>query len=184
MSRIATLCAALSLLPSPVVAQAFTFVMPGDLIRAARVGAEGLPNWVLGRVVATTPTHLLVGGTRSGRSTVELSWTWITRLQVNRGRRGKPITGMAVGLLTGIPVGATAGWIRDTRINDLTTRQSVQRGLRIGAVSGLVLGGIIGTLVRVERWEDISHRLPQIRADVGRTGGLFVSAVLAVRREP
>ncbi len=108
----------------------------------------------------------------------------MTRLQVSRGRKGKPITGMAVGLLTGIPVGATAGWIRDTRVNDLTTRQSVQRGLRIGAVTGLVLGGIIGTLVRVERWEDISHRLPQIRADVGGTGGLFVSAAFVARREP
>ena len=108
----------------------------------------------------------------------------MTRLHVSRGRKGKPITGMVVGLLTGIPVGATAGWIRDTRVNNLTTRQSVQRGLRIGAVSGLVLGGIIGTLVRVERWEDISHRLPQIRADVSGSGRLFVSAALAVRREP
>ena len=108
----------------------------------------------------------------------------MTRLHVSRGRKSKPVAGMVVGLLTGVPVGATAGWIRDTRVNDFTTRQSVQRGLRIGAVSGLVLGGIIGTLVRVERWEDISHRLPQIRADVDGMGRLFVSVALVVSREP
>ena len=101
----------------------------------------------------------------SPESTFELPWAWMTRLHVSRGTKAKPVTGMVVGFLAGIPIGATAGWVRDTRVNRLTEEQSTQQGLRIGAVAGLVLGGLIGMSVRVEQWDDISDWIPEVRAD-------------------
>jgi len=109
----------------------------------------------------------------SFHAALEASWeqislwimAWMTRLHVSRGTKSKPVTGMVVGFLAGIPIGATAGWVRDTRVNQLTEEQSTRRGLRIGAVAGLVLGGLIGMLVRVEQWDDISDWIPEVRAD-------------------
>ena len=153
-------------LPSPAATQDLGFVASGDLVRAARPRT----NWVLGRVVETTPDNLVLTSVRFPESTFELPWAWMTRLHVSRGTKSKPVTGMVVGFLAGIPIGATAGWVRDTRVNRLTAEQSTQRGLRIGAVAGLVLGGLIGMLVRVEQWEDVSNWIPEVRAgDSGTT---------------
>ena len=152
-------------LPCPATTQDLSFVASGDLIRAARPRANRAPNWVLGRVVTTTPDNLVLTSIRSPESTFELPWVWMTRLHVSRGTKSKPVTGMVVGFLAGIPIGATAGWIRDTRVNRLTVKQSTQRGLRRGAVAGLALGGLIGMLVRVEQWDDISDWIPEVRAD-------------------
>ena len=144
------------------------------MVRAARPRLNRLPNWVLGRVVATTPDNLVLTSIRSPESTFELSWVWITRLHVSRGTKSKPVTGMVVGFLAGIPIGATAGWVRDTRVNRLTAKQSTQRGLRIGAVAGLAVGGLIGMLVRVEQWEDVSKWIPEVRADDSGTARLGI----------
>ena len=152
-------------LPSPAATQDLGFVASGDLVRAARPRANRGPDWVLGRVVETTPVNLVLTSIRSPESTFELPWAWMTRLHVSRGTKSKPVTGMVVGFLAGIPIGATAGWVRDTRVNRLTEEQSTRRGLRIGAVAGLVLGGLIGMLVRVEQWDDISDWIPEVRAD-------------------
>ncbi len=161
-------------LPCPAATQDFSFVASGDLVRAARPRLNRSPNWVLGRVVATTPDNLVLTSIRSPGSTFELSWVWMTRLQVSRGTKSKPVTGMVVGFLAGIPIGATAGWVRDTRVNQLTAEQSTQRGLRIGAVAGLALGGLIGMLVRVEQWEDVSKWIPEVRADDSGTAQLGI----------
>ena len=166
--------AAVLTLPSPAVTQELGFVASGDLVRAARVRANRLPSWVLGRVVGTTPDNLVLTSIRSPESTFELSWVWMTRLHVSRGTKSKPVTGMVVGFLAGIPIGATAGWVRDTRVNRLTAEQSTQRGLRIGAVAGLALGGLIGMLVRVEQWDDISNWIPELRADDSGTAQLVI----------
>ena len=167
--------AAVLALPSPAAPQDLSFVASGDLVRAARPRrANRLPNWVLGRVVATTPDNLVLTSIRYPESTFELPWAWMTRLHVSRGTKSKPVTGMVVGFLAGIPIGATAGWIRDTRVNQLTAEQSTQRGLRIGAVAGLALGGLIGMLVRVEQWDDISNWIPEVRADDSGTAQLVI----------
>ncbi len=162
---------------SPAATQDLGFVASGDLVRAARPrpSTNRLPNWVLGRVVETTPDNLVLRSIRSPEATFELSWAWMTRLHVSRGTKSKPVTGMVVGFLAGIPIGATAGWVRDTRVNRLTAEQSTQRGLRIGAVAGLVLGGLIGMLVRVEQWDHISNWIPEVRADDSSTARLVIS---------
>jgi hypothetical protein len=151
--------AALSV-PVPAMTQDLEMLSSGDLVRAARAQPNRLPSWVYGTVIEANYDHLMLSSIRS-ESVFALDWLWINRLEVSRGRKRKSVTGLVVGLLVGAPVGVTAGWIRDTGINDLTTAESMQRGLRVGLVAGLIVGGIVGTLVEVERWGDVSSAIPQ-----------------------
>lgn len=149
-------------LAAPGRAQDSIFIATGDLVRAAHELPNRMPSWIEGLVVSVNADQLVLA--RAGSSarlsppSLALEWSWINRLQLSRGRGRKTVTGIAVGILVGAPVGATAGWIRDTGVNDLTTRESVHRGLRLGVLIGAVLGSVIGTLIEVERWEDVSDR--------------------------
>jgi hypothetical protein len=80
----------------------------------------------------------------------------VTRIDVHRGRKGHTLTGLIIGGLAGLGLGALVAvpnddWgcqYRDT---------GALCGMVIvgGAVGGTVIGTVVGTLIRTDRWEEV-----------------------------
>jgi len=86
------------------------------------------------------------------------------------GTSGQTLQGMAAGLLVGGAVGAMVGFATyeqpDCRNQficlDFGPNFNAAAGLAVGAVSGLVGGGILGWVVRHERWHRLGRLEPQV----------------------
>ena len=91
----------------------------------------------------------------------------ITRIEVSRGRRGHTV----MGLLLGAVLGLSAVAIKDAGCGPDCDGTS---GGQVAAVvgGGAVLGAVVGTVVRSERWESLPWAVGPVRRSAAPLGGL------------
>jgi hypothetical protein len=79
----------------------------------------------------------------------------IARLWVVEGRKGHFWTGAGIGLLAGGVTGAAIGSTQELCF--FTCSPATGLGVLIGAPAGALLGGVVGLLIRSDRWEEVPH---------------------------
>ena len=110
-------------------------------------------NWIIGNVMDATPARLRV---LAQSDTLDVTWDMISRLEISEDRRSH--------LGTGVIVGAAAGGVVALLLDvmyvfgsAITFRESIDGGkviaMSAGSVAGgVVVGGVIGALIRTDRW--------------------------------
>lgn len=160
-------------------------VAEGDRVRvwAPSVGVEG---WV-GTLLALRPDTIVVGNSK----TLELAISSLTKLEVSRGKESKARTGGMIGFVGGAVAGAviciasecsfTVG-SGDGGSDPLYDNPLVSTGLAaiLGGAVGYGVGVLIGSTIKVERWEEIP--LDQLRLMTAPSPGGGLSVGLRVRR--
>jgi hypothetical protein len=114
--------------------------------------------------VVSTDTDALLVTIAPGADPVRVPLADFERLEVARGRRGHFWTGAIIGLVPGAFLGAAFGWYAgcDDQGADCSAYSSaLAGGAVIGAGTALV-GGLIGTLVKTDRWEPVPTRHVQV----------------------
>lgn len=77
----------------------------------------------------------------------------ITHLWVMDGRKGNFWAGAGIGLLGGALIGGVIGATREFCVLDCSPATGL--GVIFGAPAGLVLGGIVGAMIRSDRWRAV-----------------------------
>ena len=146
------------------VAIAVTAVLGGGQGVAAQEGALPVPARVrvLAPALGSVPVVAKLTGRRgdtlafdtADRGALVLSLGAVERIEISRGRHAKTLTGAAVGLLVG---GAAAGAFLVMFCGGDTLCESDEyvRAFAIIALSPAVAGTLIGSAIRVERWEPV-----------------------------
>src|SRR5690242_5500544 len=137
-----------------------TAQQPGQRIRAQTPSSR---HWLVGTLIATDPDSLRLFVDGAGQP-VAVGWRDVTRVEVSRGHGTRMLDGLAAGFALGFAGGANAAADRDeARVcpNDLSgicvlniEADVVQEGVLVGA-AGAVLGAVVGSRVRTERWEKV-----------------------------
>jgi hypothetical protein len=162
-------------------------VAEGDRVRvwAPSVGVEG---WV-GTLLALRPDTIVVGNSKN----LVLEISSLTKLEVSRGNESKAGTGGIIGFVGGAVAGAviclasecsiTVGsGDGDSRSDPLDENPLVSVGLAavVGGAVGYGVGVLIGSTIKVDRWEEIP--LDQLRVTIAPCPGGGLSVGLRVRR--
>jgi hypothetical protein len=162
-------------------------VAEGDRVRvwAPSVGVEG---WV-GTLLALRPDTMVVGNSKN----LVLEISSLTKLEVSRGNESKAGTGGIIGFVGGAVAGAviclasecsiTVGsGDGDSRSDPLDENPLVSVGLAavVGGAVGYGVGVLIGSTIKVDRWEEIP--LDQLRVTIAPCPGGGLSVGLRVRR--
>jgi hypothetical protein len=176
--RIAYLLAAL-LVVAPVELEAQRrppHIGPGDRVRlwAPRLGIEGS----VGTVMALRPDTIVV----DRGETLVLAISTLTRLEVSRGQKSRAGTGGIVGLVGGAAVGVLIGTASiDADCEILSPDCDVNKNLEsfalaavAGGVVGYGVGVLLGSIVKVDRWEEVPLSWLRVRLAPGRRGGFSV----------
>lgn len=137
-------------------------VVLGDRVRvwAPSVGIEGL----VGTVLALQPDTIVIDNDEP----LVLAVSLLTKLEVSRGRQSSARTGGIVGLIGGAVAGAViciASKCSLTADSDESNSrsavfvdedlQSVALAAVLGAAAGYGVGVLIGSTIKVDRWEEI-----------------------------
>ena len=124
---------------------------PGDRIRAHAPSAS--PGPLVGTVVAFQADSLMVqGDTKSWR----LSLASLTRLDISQGRRSHAGLGAGIGLLVGAGVGAVIGSGCDLTVVPVSSEAGcIAVGVALVGGAGALLGAVIGSHTRTERWAEV-----------------------------
>jgi hypothetical protein len=141
------------LVVSPALLLAQTDISPVLLDSRVRVtlrSAPGLDVW--------DGHSLELAGSDSIPRTIPLSD--VVRLEVNRGKKGHALTGLAIGAAAGLAVGgvtmalASSNWDEaDWFYEDRWTVAAIITG--VTTVAGAGLGVVVGALIKTEDWEDV-----------------------------
>jgi len=82
---------------------------------------------------------------------------FITRLSIGVGTRGHFWAGAGIGLLSGALIGGVIGSTTQFCISECSPEDKATGvGVILGAPAGFLLGGVIGTLIRSDRWRLVS----------------------------
>jgi hypothetical protein len=94
---------------------------------------------------------------RSGSSdTISVQQSRIQRVEVANGTRGHLLVGMLVGGAVGAGILAAASSGSDHSGGFGGSANWAPEGAIVGGVGGLLIGGIVGELIRTERWKAIT----------------------------
>ena len=172
------LAALLVLAPVELAAQRRPLhIGPGDRVRlwAPRLGIEGS----VGTVLALRPDTIVV----DRGETLVLSISTLTRLEVSRGQKSGAGTGGIVGLVTGAAFGAMIGiasadtdcdWLFSHECDINKELESAALATVGGAIVGYGVGVLLGSIVKVDRWEEVPLSRLRVRLAPGRGGGFSV----------
>jgi hypothetical protein len=171
--RVAVRCiATMSFLLGPVAAaQAPLAIPPGTRVRITTTGVL-TPAEQIGRLVALRPDSVLLDRDDDASGPIAIPRSAVTDVAVSLGRQSKAQRGMAIGVISGAAAGAWLGSkVRSKPLgcsrNDLGanvicgpgTNQSEGQGsphgfvgTGVGAVVGLVIGGLVGRAHQTEYW--------------------------------
>jgi len=140
----------------------------GDRVRLQAPSVSG--GAVVGTLVSLQTDSLVVQGSAT---TWHFSLASITRLELNRGRKSHALSGAGIGLIVGVVVGVV--WGKQAGCDE---DMCVTGGAAVGGGGGALLGAVIGSLVRTERWAVIplDHIRLGFTPDIGR--GLRLKASL------
>ncbi len=137
----------------------------GDRIRVVPMdprGAIGTPT--IGLFHALSPDTIQVALENGGSTRFALRD--VSRLNISRGRTRATKYGVGVGLTIGVLVGLATGEPRNNNQGPCDANTEPRCGLRIGPISvgpeavtatvaGLAIGGIVGSLIKYEAWNDV-----------------------------
>lgn len=180
MGRALTACLALVLATPSAIALGEDATaghgLEGDRVRleAPSLG----PKRVVGQVLATREDGLRLR-LEDGRE-VEVTVADIRQLEVARGLRSKTAEGAAIGALTGAAV-LLGALIADRGVcdEDLGGCKAYRTVAVIGAIPGTLLGALIGSQIKTDRWERVPlHQRTTLR--IGPTPGKGVAASLSI----
>ncbi len=180
MRRALTACLVLVLATPPAIAlgedPAAGTLLEGDRVRleAPSMG----PTRVVGQVLAAREDGLRL--TLADGREVQVSPVDIRQLEVARGLRSRTVEGAAIGALAGATV-LLGALIADRGVcdEDLGGCEAYGTFAVIGAASGTLLGALIGSQVKTDRWE----RIPQPQRAmlrIGPTPGKGVAVSLSI----
>jgi hypothetical protein len=176
--RIASLTAMLFLAtPTGLLAQRDLPVRPGDRVRlsAPSHGVERLE----GTVISLMPDTIVV----DRGEPLALPISSLTRLAVSRDGKSRTRAGATVGFWAGAVAGAAIGVASAGPSNPLSSDPNEAAGLFVGSalaggVVGLGLGALIGSTIKVHRWEAVPLHRVRVHVVANRGRGLAVSASL------
>ena len=179
--RALTACLALVLATPPAIAQGEDSAAAGPLLEGDRVRFEAPsmgPKRVVGQVLATREDCLRLR-LEDGRE-VEVSLADIRQLEVGRGLRSKTVEGAAIGALTGASV-LLGALIADRGVcdEDLGGCKAYGTVAVVGAISGTLLGALIGSQVKTDRWKRVPQR-QRATLRFGPTPGKGVAVSLSI----
>ncbi len=141
--------------------------IPGSRVRIERTGQVDL--WSKGQVLAVSADTLTVRWDKDAGNREPLAAWQIRRLQVSSGRRGHVVTGMLVGAGAGLLTGVIGNASQDSSPDDWDLGPDDEYVVLLTTLAGTVLGGVVGLLVRTEKWQDAG--LPAVStAGPGRVG--------------
>lgn len=114
----------------------------------------------------------------SNKSVFAIATASIARLSVANGTRGHFWTGAGMGLLAGVLIGAAIGSTQNLEGSFLFSNTDPKLlGAVVGAPAGFLLGGVIGTLIRSDRWQAVAINDHPIRLAPRLDGWGFTVAV-------
>lgn len=146
------------------------------IVPLTRVTAQNPPPVTVGiRVRVTAPdldidkydgTVAAVRGDTLTVGTVQVGIASVTRLDVHQGRKGNVGQGAIIGTLVGLPTGLALGVFYQQACSHASDiGETCLALIPIGAVAvglvGALVGGTIGSLIKVDRWEEVP--LDQLR---------------------
>jgi len=135
-------------------AQESQLLEPGARVRVSTAPVASEPDWMVGTFISGTGDHLTIHPEQDSAHEVELLRTINTRVEVSQGQHSKWLTGLGLGLLTGVGVGGAIGYF--VAVDDPQTEDGYAIAI-IGAVSGglggALVGGLIGSGIKVDRWQ-------------------------------
>jgi len=180
MRRAVAACLALALATPPAIALGEDGAA-GPLLEGDRVRLEAPsmgPKRVVGQVLATREDRLRLR-LEDGRE-AEVTLADIRRLEVARGLRSETVEGAAIGALAGAAV-LLGVLIADRGVcdEDLGGCRAYGTVAWIGAIPGTLLGAVIGSQVKTDRWERVpQHQRATLR--IGPTPGKGVAVSLSI----
>ncbi len=122
-------------------------------------------KYLIGTLQRSRGDSLVIRPDNSDTSIV-LPMTHVQRIQVSRGLRAHPGTGLGRGLLTGSAAGAVLGFAitpdKNGFIIDTRGEQALVLGVYFGVIGGVV-GLIGGAIWKTEDWKTISHDAGRLR---------------------
>jgi hypothetical protein len=170
--------AVLALLSSPIVAWSQNDV---DIVAGSRLRVterESKHDHHLGTVVAMSADSVVVRLDESGKR-APFAWAGLSQIDVSRGNHGHAAAGVGIGLLGGAGIGALIGAISTQRSSDnLEKAMNTLAWSGIGAVVGMIAGGIIGANHKTEKWTEVEVESISISAGASCDGG--VALILGV----
>ena len=174
---------------SAVVPEPPTFqIPPGAKVRLASTALPG--GFVVGRVTSSTDDAL--GVTVAGDDSpfmgapIVIPRASVTSAQVSLGRHSYWKMGALFGAIAGAGAGAAAT-IDPATCDSYSSDTFCSRGEAIGisAVAGALLGGLVGAVIKTEKWQKVSVEVLAPRSSAGRAAprgrGGAVAAQIAVR---
>ena len=118
-----------------------------------RRGAHVVTRALVGTVVAFEADSLMV---QRGTDTWRLSLASLTRLEMSQGRRSHAGLGAGIGLLVGAGVGAVIGSGCDLTVVPVSSEAGcIAVGVALVGGAGALLGAVIGSHTRTERWAEV-----------------------------
>ncbi len=119
----------------------------------ARVRVTHLPRHSVGTFLAWKSDTLVF---QSNRDTLSVPVDLMARLEVSRGEKTIPGRGAVIGLLLGGVAGAVIGHAsRDPQCEPWCIYYDVA-GVMFGGLGGAVAGALIGSLIKTDRWVEVS----------------------------
>jgi hypothetical protein len=136
---------------------------------AQRVGVEG----AVGTVLALRPDTIVV----DNDELLVLAISSLTKLEVSRGTESRARTGGIVGLVGGAVAGAVICIASQCSLTSQSGEPLEDEGLNsialaaaLGGVAGYGVGVLIGSTIKVDRWEDVP--LDRLRVTIARCRSL------------
>jgi hypothetical protein len=146
------------LMAGPAIAE------PVRLGERVRIAVPGDPA-IVGYVLATDDTFVSIRS--ESEEEVRVPWRSVRKVEISHGRRSGFVRGAAIGGLVGMiglgALGSQADQCFDCQSGEHGT-DLTGPGMVVGLGLGALLGGGIGALTRVERWETV--RAPQLAVGV------------------
>jgi len=178
---LALACVAVLAAPAALAGQGLTRLKAGDRVRltAPSIGVVQRQTFTLVDVTADSITL-----TPEGRSlTLDCALADVTSLQVQRGRKRATLRGLGIGALAGAAIGVAAGFADgddppDAFIAMTAGEKAVAAGLALGGLGGVV-GALIGTAVKVDRWDKIP--LTDVRVGLSESGAAAFAVSASLR---
>jgi len=153
--------------PSMVAAQTPRSLVQGQQVRVvsrcelgpdsvAKCPEPGMPSrhkWTYsGKLLALEGDTMRIR-VRANETALAIPTASITRVAYLDGRRGNTLRGASIGLLSGALIGGLIGSTQSFQGSFFFHEgQEIVVGVILGAPAGFLLGGIVGTLVRSDRW--------------------------------
>jgi hypothetical protein len=102
----------------------------------------------------------------------------IHQFEVSRGQKSRWLMGLGIGFVGGAAIGAVVGYTTDPEGNDLPPEGAAVIVGGLGAAVGGLLGTIIGSTIKSDRWEEVPLDRLRVGIATHRDGRLGIGLSL------